>query len=157
MLPVFADRFGRTVLGGDVALHWNIKSDERLFEVWCDGLVEASEVHKMLEVLNGSGALGYRKLFDGTLGEMSMGPMDALNIGVRIRSLHLEGGAIGPLAVVAPADRYPMCARVLGILASARRPMRLFADVQKARAWLNSPAVRAYGGGDAISGSLPKG
>lgn len=124
-----------------MALHWTIKSDIRFFEVVCDGLVEASEVHTMLDVLVGSKALGYRKLFDGSCGETNMGPLDMLGIGVRIRALHASDAPLGPLAVVAPGDKFPLLSRVLGILAAARRPMRVFTDVEKARAWLNLPAV----------------
>lgn len=125
-----------------MALHWIIKSDERLFEVNCDGLVAADEVHQMLDVLVDSRALGYRKLFDGSRGDTNMGAAEILNIGVRMRSLH-AGAALGPLAVVIPEDKYALLARVLGVLASARRPMRIFSDPQKARRWLDSPAVRA--------------
>lgn len=63
------------------------------------GLVEADEVHRTLDVLVGSGALGYRKLFDESRGDTTMGVPDILNIGVRVRSLHAEA-ALGPLAIV---------------------------------------------------------
>lgn len=125
-------------------LHWIIKSDERLFEVICDGLVDATEVHEMLDVLVGSNALGYRKLFDGSRGETTMGPLEILNIGVRIRGLHAGDVDLGPVAVVAPDDKYVLLSRVLGILAAPRRPMRIFNDVGKARQWLDSPAIRAH-------------
>lgn len=36
-----------------------------------------------------------------------------------------------------------MMSRLLGILAAARRPMRVFKDAGKARKWLDSPAIRA--------------
>ena len=125
-----------------MALYWTIKSDEQLCEVICDGLVAADEVHAMLDVLVGSGALGYRKLFDGSRGDTTMGAFEVLNIGVRMRSLHV-GTALGPLAVVIPEDKYVLLSRVLGMLASGKRPMRIFSDPNKARRWLNSPVVRA--------------
>jgi hypothetical protein len=71
-----------------------------------------------------------------------MGAFEILNIGVRMRSLH-GGTALGPLAVVIPEDKYVLLSRVLGMLASGRRPMRIFSDPIKARRWLNSPVVRA--------------
>lgn len=125
-------------------LRWIIKSDERLFEVICDGLVEVAEVHEMLDVLVGAKALGYRKLFDGSHGETSMGAMDVLNIGVRIRALHAGNLSLGPVAVVAPDDKYLLLSRVLGILAAPKRPMKIFKDLDKARDWLNSPAVLSH-------------
>jgi len=119
-------------------LHWSINSAERLFEVVCDGLVDAPEVHKMLDVLVGSEALGYRKLFDGSRADTRLGPQDILSIGVRLRSLHADSVALGPLAVVIPDSKYELLARVLGILAAGRRPMRIFNDIRKARVWLDS-------------------
>ena len=123
-------------------VHWTIKSEDRLFEVVCEGLVEASDIHRMLDVLVGSEALGYRKLFDGSRADTRLGPQDILSIGVRLRSLHADSVALGPLAVVIPDSKYELLARVLGILAAGRRPMRIFNDIRKARVWLDSPACR---------------
>lgn len=121
-----------------MALHWKISSEERLFEVVCDGLVEAAEIDKMLDVLVGSDALGYRKLFDGSGGDTRMGPLDILHYGARMRALHAGGDVLGPLAVVISDSKYPLLARVLGILSVPKRPLRVFSDAGKARAWLNS-------------------
>ena len=125
-----------------MAVHWTINSEAKLFEVSCSGVVEPDEVHQMLDVLVGSDALGYRKLFDGSQADTNLGPLDVLHIGVRMRTLHGEGVPLGPLAVVIPADKYPLLSRVLGILASPRRPMRIFTEVDRARKWLNTSAVR---------------
>ena len=67
-----------------------------------------------------------------------MGPMDVLHLGVRMRALQAGSDALGPLAVVIPDDKFPLLARVLGILAVPKRPLRVFSDVRKARAWLSS-------------------
>ena len=123
-------------------VYWTINSEARLVEVTCTGLVEADEIHQMLDVLVGSDALGYRKLFDGTQADTRMGALDVLNIGVRMRTLHGDGAPLGPLAVVIPPDKYPLLSRVLGILASPRRPMRIFSEVERARKWLDTAAVR---------------
>ena len=121
-----------------MAVRWNINSEIQLFEVGCDGFVEASDIHRMLDVLVGSQALGYRKLFDGSRADTTLGPQDILDIGVRLRSMQADSVALGPLAVVIPDSRYALLARVLGILATGRRPMRIFNDVRKARHWLGS-------------------
>lgn len=123
-------------------VHWTIDSEAKLFEVTCSGLVEADEFHQMLDALVGSGALGYRKLFDGSQADTRLGALDVLNIGVRMRSLHGDGAPLGPLAVVIPADKYPLLSRVLGIAATPRRPMRIFSEVDRARKWLDTAAVR---------------
>jgi len=123
-------------------VHWTIDSEAKIFEVTCLGLVEADEFHRMLDALVGSSALGYRKLFDGSQADTRLGALDILNIGVRMRALHGDDAPLGPLAVVIPADKYPLLSRVLGILATPRRPMRIFSEVDRARKWLDTAAVR---------------
>lgn len=123
-------------------VHWTIDSEAKIFEVTCTGVVEADEIHRMLEVLVGSDALGYRKLFDGSQADTRMGALDILSIGVRMRGLHGGARRLGPLAVVIPPDKYPLLSRILGILASPRRPMRIFSEVDRARKWLDSASVR---------------
>ena len=96
----------------------------------------------MLDEMVAEGALGYRKFFDGTHGETTMPPSDLLALGIRMRSLH-QHGTMGPLAVIVPASKWGIIARVLGILATAKRPMRVFQNAGKARRWLekqSSPA-----------------
>jgi hypothetical protein len=124
-------------------LYWNIQSEARFFEVICEGDIEAREIHAMLDSLVGSGALGYRKLFDGTRGETRMGAMEIIDIGVRMRSMHKDAEALGPLAVAITDDKYLLIGRVLGMLAAPRRPMRVFKTAKQAYRWLNSPAIRA--------------
>lgn len=124
-------------------LHWTIDSRLQIFVATCDGNVDLAEVNEMLDAVVGANGLGYRKLFDGTNGDTQMSPIDMLSIGVRMRALQSNRDDHGPLAVVVPDGKYAMVSRVLGILAAARRPMRVFNDAEKARRWLDSPAVRA--------------
>lgn len=123
-------------------LHWTISSEKRLFEVACSGFVEADEVHRMLDILVSSKALGYRKLFDASDADTRMTAFEILNIGVRMRSLHAGGRALGALAVVIPGEKFQLLSRVLGILATPRRPMRIFNKTDQARRWLEKAAVR---------------
>lgn len=123
-------------------VHWTINSEAKIFEAICIGIVESDEIHRMLDVLVGSNALGYRKLFDGSQGDTRMGPLDILSIGARMRSLQGDGTRLGPLAVVIPPDKYPLLSRTLGIVASPRRPMRIFSEVERARKWLDTAAIR---------------
>jgi hypothetical protein len=46
-------------------------------------------------------------------------------------------------------------ALLLGILAAARRPMRVFKDVKAARKWLDSPGIRASPPAFDRRGALP--
>ncbi len=123
-------------------LHWTIDSKIKLFAATADGHVTLDDVNRMLDAMAGADAHGYRKLFDGSLGDTQMGPADLLNLGVRMRSIHATG-AMGPLAIVVTDDKYYVIARVLGMLAAARRPMRVFKDPARARQWLDSRSIRA--------------
>ncbi|TAJ32504.1 MAG: STAS/SEC14 domain-containing protein [Reyranella sp.] len=115
-------------------IHWTIDSSERLLTVVAEGDVTRSDADAFLEVLEG-GFVAYRKLFDGTNGETSMTGEDFMAIGARIRAGHLKG-PVGALAVVLSQDKAKLVSRVLGIMATARRPMRLFDDVEEARRWI---------------------
>ena len=119
-------------------LHWTVASKERLVITIAEGDVTRAEVEDYITAMNGAGTLGYRKLFDASRGDTAMTAEDMLAIGVRIRERHAKGGRQGPLAVVVPPDKSSLVARVLGILATADRPMRVFSESEPARRWIES-------------------
>lgn len=120
-----------------MSLNWTINSETRLITVVADGDVSRHDVETLLDEMASSGAMTYRKLFDGSLGDTKMGPEDLLLLGVRFRAFHAEG-PMGPLAVVVPDEKFELVARVLGMLAAADRPMRVFRTLGPARRWLMS-------------------
>lgn len=124
-------------------LHWTIDSKARLLTMVADGRVELAELHHLLDVVADLKLEGYRKLLDGSRGESHMTGAEQLAIGVRFREMHTKAPRLGALAVVVRDERYPLVARMLGILAVPQRPIRVFTDLAKARAWLNSPAIVA--------------
>ena len=125
-----------------MALHWTIDSRTKLLVAVADCAVALSDLDRLLDIVVGARIVDYRKLFDGRLGEARMGETELLSVGVRLRSLHAAAGAgLGPLALVVRDENYWRVARVLGILAVPKRPMRVFKESEKARAWLDSPVV----------------
>lgn len=120
-------------------LTWTIDPHLRLVTAVAKGNVTRPEVEALLDDLNARDAHGYRKLFDGEFGETSLGPADILALGVRMRSDH-RTGPMGPLAVVLPEKYATLLGHLLGMLASAKRPMRVFPSVAPARRWLESVA-----------------
>lgn len=118
-------------------LHWTVDSKERLVTTIADGHVTLEEVEDYIRAMNGAGTQSYRKLFDGSRGETDMTPEDMLAIGARLRERH-ACGASGPLAIVIPPEKADLVSRVLGILAAADRPMRVFSEVEPARRWIES-------------------
>ena len=120
-------------------LDWTIDAEAQLVVIVADGDFARRDMETLLDDLASSGAMAYRKLFDGSRGDASMGPEDMLMLGVRFRAIHARE-RMGPLAVVVPDHRAELVARVLGILAVADRPMRVFRAPALARRWLESLA-----------------
>jgi hypothetical protein len=117
-------------------LHWTIDSRGELVTVVADGDITRADADAYLDAMEGAGAIGYRKLFDGMAGHIAMDTEDLLAVGVRVRSFHR--GPVGALALVLPEDRLEPVARILGILASADRPLRLFKNLPSAQRWIES-------------------
>lgn len=124
-------------------LHWTIDSKAKLLAMVADGPIELAELHRLLDVTTALKLEGYRKLFDGSRGESQLTDAEQLAVGVRFREMHANTPRLGPLAVVVRDERYQLVARMLGILAVPKRPIRVFTDLAKARAWLDSPAIVA--------------
>ncbi|TAJ41608.1 MAG: hypothetical protein EPO55_04950 [Reyranella sp.] len=60
---------------------------------------------------------------------------DIMALGARMRASH-DKGPVGALAAVVPNDHVEAVGRVLGMLAAAQRPMRVFRQLGPARRWI---------------------
>lgn len=116
-------------------LYWTIDSKERLFTGVGEGEVTFPDAMSLLETLAGAKALSYRKLFDGRAVQSTMSGDELLAVCAKIRAYH-EDGAIGALALVGTADQTVIFARLLGALAAADRPIKVFNSLGQARGWL---------------------
>jgi hypothetical protein len=123
-------------------LYWTIDSKARLFTAVAEGEVSLADATRMLEAMAGAKALSYSKLFDGRAGVSTMRIDELLTLCARIRSYHVHG-TMGPLAIVATPDQTWLFARLLGALASARRPMKVFESPRQARNWINQFSSQA--------------
>ena len=90
----------------------------------------------LLEAMAGARAMSYRKLFDGRAATPSMTADELLSLCTRIRSYH-DQGMMGALALVATGEQTVVFARLLGALASAKRPIKVFANPRQARNWID--------------------
>ena len=120
-------------------LYWIIDSRAELVSAVAEGDVSFADAMTFLRTLSGAKVTGYRKLFDGRAGTSSMSAQELLMICVEIRSHH-SLGKVGALAVVSNPEQTEPFARVLGALALADRPMRLFDNPARARNWLDAQA-----------------
>jgi hypothetical protein len=116
-------------------VQWTIASGERLISVLGTGDVSRADIDGFLDAVMENAALGYAKLFDASQAMSSMTPADMVDLGTRFRSLH-AGAVVGPLAIVMPPDRGKRFERLLGMIATADRPMRIFVDRTRARRWI---------------------
>ncbi len=135
-------------------LWWTIDSRERLYSVVAEGNVTFEEAGELLETLAESGAVSYRKMLDGRAATPVMTAEELLTVAAEIRRLHGTGGPVGALAVVATAEQTVAFSRLLGALASAQRPIRIFDTPRRAQRWLMGPAA-SPGGGSGSGGDAP--
>jgi hypothetical protein len=117
-------------------LQWTIDHDIKRVVATAAGDVTRAEVEAFLDAIERENATAYCKLFDGAAGRSHMVTDDVLAICVRIRDSHRN--PVGPLAIVVPPEMPPLVPRVLGVLAAAKRPMRIFHSLKPAQRWLDS-------------------
>ena len=121
-----------------MSLHYFIDSKRRMVVVTAEGDIARADVDAYLEAVVGAGALGYRKLFDWRAGVPAMDFPELMSVVAAARSYHDRPH--GALAIVLSEEqrRSVELARVLGILLSAQRPMRVFSSVLTATRWLET-------------------
>ncbi|MCA0300878.1 MAG: hypothetical protein LCH95_00590 [Proteobacteria bacterium] len=113
---------------------WTVDPDFESVAVLAEGAVTRADVEAYLEAIDAAGAVAWRKLIDGRGATLQMTHDDMMAVGVRLRGYH--DGPVGPLAIVLSRDGADAVARILGIMAAADRPMRLFTSVRAAERWL---------------------
>jgi hypothetical protein len=116
-------------------LYWTIDSKARLFTGVAEGSVSLNDAIDLLDAMAGAKAMNYRKLFDGRAATPTMTPDELLSLCANIRSYH-DRGMMGALALIAPAEQTMVFARLLGALASAKRPIKVFENPRQARNWI---------------------
>jgi hypothetical protein len=116
-------------------IYWTIDSKQQLVVVTAEGDVSRADADDYLDAIEGGGALAYRKLYDARAGNVVMNHDEMMEIAVRVRSYHHR--PVGPLAIVLSDDKAEAAARVLGILATADRPLKLFTSLAPARRWID--------------------
>jgi hypothetical protein len=128
-----------------VPVHWLIDSRSRRVVVTAEGRVTRAEFEEYLEAVAGAGANPYAKIFDGTRGENAITEEDMVVLAARFRQLHVEPH--GPLAIVLQPARRARLEPVLGALAAADRPLRLFTTLRAAKRWIDGQATGRPGDG----------
>lgn len=111
--------------------------------VSADGEVTRADIEAYLSEIERLNAIGWKKLVDLRNARIALTEEDILQIGVRLRQADATS-AVGALAVVMPqSEPEPepepeRVMRLLGFLAAAKRPMRIFKAIGPARRWIKS-------------------
>lgn len=116
-------------------VEWTIDSRERFVTVTGEGRVTFEEAVGVLDALAGAKALGYRKLLDARQAEPTFSPEELMQLAVKVRGFH-EQGIMGALSIVATPEQTMTYARLLGALAAANRPIKVFTTPRAARNWI---------------------
>ncbi|MBI3199622.1 MAG: STAS/SEC14 domain-containing protein [Rhodospirillales bacterium] len=122
-------------------LHWDIDAEQRLVTVVMEGDVTRTDVETYLDAVDAADLYDYRKLVDARNSHTRMTSEELLALGGRMRATHGQGRTMGALAAVLPEEHVEAVARMLGMLAAADRPMRVFRQIGPARKWIRSLPV----------------
>ena len=116
---------------------FEIDHAERFVRVRAYGVVRLSEILDYLDALVVQDAMPYPKLFDAREAEPELSDDDVMILGARV-SAYAVMEPRGPVAAVAVTKKAGDILQRFMNLGGAQRPMRLFASVEEARAWLAS-------------------
>lgn len=120
-----------------MAFDWVIDSKEKQITVCAEDEFTFADVVSYLDAIAGANVLAYRQLLDFSKALTKITPGQAIELGVRMRMQNGEA-MTGPVAIVLTEDQFEPLARLLGIMATADRPMRLFTQLETAKRWLAS-------------------
>jgi hypothetical protein len=126
-----------------MAIHWVINSRSKLIVATAEDGFTFKEALDYLKMIAGADALDYRQLLDISQAVARMSSAEAMELGVHIRTYQSRSAA-GPLAIVVPDRQSDLIARLLGIMAMAQRPMRLFGSREAAFKWLEGLAMPTF-------------
>lgn len=100
-----------------------------------EGDVTRTDIDAYLSEIERSNAISWHKLVDLRTARIALTDDDILTIGLRFREADASGD-VGALAVVMPRSEPERLMRLLGFLAAAKRPMRLFKTIAPAQRWI---------------------
>ena len=116
---------------------FEIDHTKRFVRVRAHGVVILREILDFFDALVVQDAMPYPKLFDAREAEPDLSDDDVMTLGARV-SAYAAMDPRGPVAAVAVTKKAGDILQRFMNLGGAQRPMRLFASVEEARAWLLS-------------------
>src|SRR5258708_38259910 len=101
-----------------------------------EGEVTLADIEGYLDDIVKAKAVPYRKIFDATGGTSMLTPEDTETLRAKLKAFTEKRDNVGPFAVVAGGNREGRLVNICQTIATADRPMRVFADIHSARRWL---------------------
>ena len=99
------------------------------------GDLTSADAMTPLDVLAGAGSAIVQKAVRWPAVQSSMTGEELLAVCFKIRGYH-EQGPVGALAIVCTPEQTVEFARLLGALAAANRPIKMFSGLRQAHTWL---------------------
>ena len=122
-----------------MTLDWSIDHDRRLVVATLQRNTTEEEMYRFLGEVVAEGAMPYGKIFDARGATRWITPSRVGPIAATARLYDRMGlGAVGPLAIVVDDEAARARAEEFARLSDATRAVRIFADLEQARAWLTS-------------------
>jgi hypothetical protein len=119
-------------------IHWTISHPTRLVVAVCKDVVSRTDIEAYLDGVVVGDAMSYRKIFELREALSGLDDDDMMALGARIQAYASLPEPMGPLAIVALTDEQHEYARRYAVLATARRPVKIFRELHLARHWLDS-------------------
>ena len=101
-----------------------------------EGDVTLADIEGYLDDVVKARAVPYRKIFDASSGTSVLSPEDVVTLRNKLAEFTQKRDNVGPFAVVTGGNRQGRMADICQTITTANRPMRVFADIQAARQWL---------------------
>ena len=122
-------------------LHIDIDHDRHLVHTTAEGTIVLSEILDYFDTVTVQNAMPYAKLFDATQARFTISDDDMMVLGARV-SAYASMEPRGPIAFIAGSDETVVLGARFANLGGARRPLRIFRNLEEGRKWLDTqPAV----------------
>ncbi len=119
-----------------MAIDWTVSHEKRLVTAVIGPKTRRRDYPAFLAALRERGAISYRKIFDLSFGMLDYTVSDVRALGQKVIEWG-KGGKPGPVALIASSELTAEFATLYGQHARAERPIRIFADMAEALAWLD--------------------
>jgi hypothetical protein len=123
-------------------VRWTVFHSTRDVVIFIDGAARLQEMGEYVESVMTPATRSYRKLVNMTQGYLVVSREDIATLAARVRDLG-GSGPMGAVAVTVGSDRSERQVRHFESLSVVDRPLKIFRDLQAARAWLATQPSRA--------------